>query len=274
VVGYPFSPTLLVLKAVRHVFHVFDGPLAAFTMFNLIRRISYGVIPRPDRPWADDGEYAPFFIKKTDFKKTDFACAVPSCSLNTATSNAPQTGKKRRLSSTDREQDPDAEESAKKKVRGESVASSVADSQVASPQVETAEVKFVTQGVKQVEITDEEPAAVAPAEVPLPEEQEGELDEPAAATPPQEAQEEYADDNSDDIASSTNGDAEESTTGTVVAEESEPLDKDKEEGVVPAVVKDDHPSISPVIDPEQLKKPVERPDDHTAEKEDALPHDD
>jgi hypothetical protein len=25
-------------------------------MFSLIRRISYGVIPRPDRPWEEDGE--------------------------------------------------------------------------------------------------------------------------------------------------------------------------------------------------------------------------
>lgn len=25
-------------------------------MFNLIRRISHGVIPRPDRPWEEDGE--------------------------------------------------------------------------------------------------------------------------------------------------------------------------------------------------------------------------
>ena len=28
----------------------------AEAMFSLIRRISYGVIPRPDRPWEEDGE--------------------------------------------------------------------------------------------------------------------------------------------------------------------------------------------------------------------------
>ena len=29
-------------------------------MFGIIRRVSYGLIPRPDRPWEEDREFLPF----------------------------------------------------------------------------------------------------------------------------------------------------------------------------------------------------------------------
>jgi len=146
-----------------------------------------------------------------------------------ATSNAPQTGRKRRLSSTERERDPDFEESSKKKVRGDSVASSVPDSgEPLLPQVETAELKDVTQGVKLVELTDTE-TVVLPETIPLPEEEAGELDEPSStpASPAQEAQEELIEDHAaDDFASSVNGDLDDSAT--LVAEESKVVDEGHE----------------------------------------------
>ncbi|KAH9474820.1 hypothetical protein JR316_0013286 [Psilocybe cubensis] len=128
-------------------------------MFNLIRRISYGVIPRPDRPWEED-----------------------------PTSNAPQTGRKRRLSSTERHSRDDADQ-ANKKARGESATPSVADAEgslIAAPQVDTQEVKDVTQGVKEVDLDGKasapsaEEAASAPENVPLPDAKSGELDELAS----------------------------------------------------------------------------------------------
>ncbi|KAF5384437.1 hypothetical protein D9615_003328 [Tricholomella constricta] len=141
----------------------------ASSMFGLIRRISHSVIPRPDRPWADD-----------------------------PTSNAPQKGRKRRLSSTERDHDIDMDESLKKKHRGESSAASELGEvapEASSSQVESTAVKEVTEGVKEVELADATDAAA----VPLPEEEAGELDEPAsAATPPLEAQ------SDDDNASSVN----------------------------------------------------------------------
>ncbi|KAF9467136.1 hypothetical protein BDZ94DRAFT_1233309 [Collybia nuda] len=128
-------------------------------MFSLIRRISHSVIPRPDRPWADD-----------------------------PTSNAPQKGRKRRLSSTDRDLDPDMEQMNKKKVRGESVASSVTDVAHDGSSTllhETEGVKEVTEGVKEVEITE----IMAPESIPLPAEEIDELDEPSSGdTPPPETE--------------------------------------------------------------------------------------
>ncbi|PPQ95895.1 hypothetical protein CVT26_015581 [Gymnopilus dilepis] len=149
-------------------------------MFGLIRRISYGVIPRPDRPWEED-----------------------------PTSNAPQRRKKRRLSSTERpDVDADEEAANKKKARGES-GTPDADQRdatfltppppaAASTSTETQEVKEVTQGVKEVDLDgkDESPSSSpaegdeqvvpAPESVPLPQEKSGELDEASsdASTPP------------------------------------------------------------------------------------------
>ncbi|KDR74923.1 hypothetical protein GALMADRAFT_568191 [Galerina marginata CBS 339.88] len=137
------------------------------TMFSLIRRISYGVIPRPDRPWEDD-----------------------------PTSNAPHTRRKRRLSSTERDVDADEDQANKKKARGESATPSVADAEgtfltPAPPQADTQEVKEVTQGVEEVDLDGKDGESspteeTAPEAIPLPEEKSGELDEASsnASTPP------------------------------------------------------------------------------------------
>ncbi|KAG6840020.1 hypothetical protein C0991_009551 [Blastosporella zonata] len=147
-------------------------------MFGIIRRISSSFFPRPDRPWADD-----------------------------ATSNAPTKGKKRRLSSTEREQDQE-EDIRRKKIRGESAVSEVPSEAQGTPQPETesSDVKEVTQGVKTVELSESEPTTtVAPEAVPLPGEEEdaGDLEEPGVeVSPTVNAQ---ADPASDDIASSVDG---------------------------------------------------------------------
>lgn len=80
------------------------------------------------------------------------------------------------------------EQANKKKVREESVASSTTDvaregSSTLLP--ETEGVKQVTEGVKEVEITE----TAAPESIPLPAEESNELDEPASgATPPPETE--------------------------------------------------------------------------------------
>jgi hypothetical protein len=183
-------------------------------MFGLIRRLSYSVIPRPDRPWEDD-----------------------------PTSNAPHKPRKRRLSTSEQE---DANsirqtsatragyvgESVTKKARGEAVASTsaagadefgawsvpqhqepcVSDDQDQTPPdatldtrqeqtPETQDVKDVTQGVKEVELEDKEKKnevrgeeggevpentveeEVHPESVPLPDEDEvDELDDDSEET--------------------------------------------------------------------------------------------
>jgi len=100
-------------------------------MFNLLRRISGSVIPRPDRPWKDD-----------------------------ATSSTPQIGRKRRLSSTERE--PEQHSSVKKSkarswgvVESDGTPSGHEDTEE-SPvqQKETKGVKEVTKGVKEVMLED------------------------------------------------------------------------------------------------------------------------
>lgn len=146
-------------------------------MFNLIRRISYGVIPRPDRPWEED-----------------------------ATSNAPAVRRKRRLSSTERDVRDDSEELARgKKARGGSLSPEAEaegdDTPLPQPEAETIEVKEVTQGVKDVVLDAEsaptaeekpevapkpnveeeaspiEAAVVAPESIPLPEDRNAEVDD-------------------------------------------------------------------------------------------------
>jgi len=131
-------------------------------MFSLIRRISYGVIPRPDRPWEDD-----------------------------STSNAPRTRRKRRYSSTERKAERD--EQPNKRTRGDS-ATPDADGLFMGPppvpQRDPSEVKEVTQGVKEVDLDGKDPthtsdhvdreaveSAALPESIPLPEEQSGELDQ-------------------------------------------------------------------------------------------------
>lgn len=98
-----------------------------------------------------------------------------------ATSNAPNTRRKRRISSVERE---DADEDpVSKKTRAESTSSSLADalsSPVTEQQPVTAAVKEVTDGVKEVDLEDKPgvDSPAAPEAVPLPEEKEGELDDP------------------------------------------------------------------------------------------------
>ncbi|KAF7366642.1 hypothetical protein MSAN_00922100 [Mycena sanguinolenta] len=128
-------------------------------MFSLIRRFSGSVIPRPDRPWADD-----------------------------PTSNAPRVGAKRRMADEDRDED-DEEQARQKKVRGptnEAPADARESSSTPLPLAnETAGVQEVTEGVKEVEL-DEKPQAL-PESIPLPAEKAGELDADAsstASTPP------------------------------------------------------------------------------------------
>ncbi|KAF9078609.1 hypothetical protein BDP27DRAFT_1378984 [Rhodocollybia butyracea] len=138
-------------------------------MFGLIRRISNSVVPRPDRPWADD-----------------------------ATSNAPKIGRKRRLSSTERDLEEDTEAQSKtKRSRGDTpqdslpltTSTSTSEETGSTLQIDSEGVKEVTQGVKEVELEEntEEAATddplkaetvVAPELIPLPKEEEsGELDE-------------------------------------------------------------------------------------------------
>ncbi|ESK91685.1 hypothetical protein Moror_10659 [Moniliophthora roreri MCA 2997] len=131
-------------------------------MFGLVRRISSSLIPRPDRPWEED-----------------------------ATSNAPKIGRKRRRSTTDRDQGVGGDESTKKKVRGDTpvtpateVNGAEASSSTAQPDTEA--VKEVTKGVRDVELEDKE--KLAPESIPLPEEVAGELDSSSiASTPPPES---------------------------------------------------------------------------------------
>lgn len=94
----------------------------------------------------------------------------------------------------------DDDDQANKKARGESATPSVADAEgssmspPAAPQVDTQEVKDVTQGVKEVDLDGGKAsvaealggaapsgeAAAAPENVPLPDEKSGELDELAS----------------------------------------------------------------------------------------------
>ncbi|KAJ4470658.1 hypothetical protein C8J55DRAFT_182989 [Lentinula edodes] len=166
-------------------------------MFGLFRRISNSVLPRPDRPWDDD-----------------------------ATSNAPKLGRKRRLSSTERDLGEDKEEQSRsKKHRGDTPQTSLESSTDATSveeedtgstsQVDLEGVKEVTEGVKEVDLEDKQTVehsdeaevattsddsndetVVAPESVPLPEEVSGELDDTSstASTPPAHTVDENAED--------------------------------------------------------------------------------
>ncbi|PPQ65133.1 hypothetical protein CVT24_003223 [Panaeolus cyanescens] len=177
-------------------------------MFNLIRRISYGVIPRPDRPWEEDLVHETRVIALQKGNDTHFTlllqlfpginyygiqCADHISFGVLATSNAPRTQRKRRLSSTERDVDGDDGKLNQKKLRTESETPSVADAAPISPtasvplaQNETQEVKEVTEGVKEVDLEDKHTDGLseeqpAPESVPLPEVTSDELEETAAA---------------------------------------------------------------------------------------------
>ena len=166
-------------------------------MFGLIRRISYSVIPRPDRPWEDDRAFRFLHNVRVLIRNAFFFAFL-------ATSNAPHKSKKRRMSASE-EPEPDMEQANKKKVRGESSTPSVADSSEVHvrlstplPQPETQEVKEVTQGVKDVELE----VGSAPEDIPLPDEESDDLESSSnATTPPPETlprPDEPADDSASD----------------------------------------------------------------------------
>ncbi|EEB89904.1 hypothetical protein MPER_11951, partial [Moniliophthora perniciosa FA553] len=126
------------------------------------------------------------------------------------TSNAPKIGRKRRRSSTDRDQDVGGDESTKKKVRGDTPVTPAAEENGAeasfsTTQPDTEAVKEVTKGVKDVELEDKE--KLAPESVPLPEEVAGELDSSSiASTPPPESDAaEKVEENTADITADTTG---------------------------------------------------------------------
>ncbi|KAJ3777771.1 hypothetical protein FB446DRAFT_633387 [Lentinula raphanica] len=215
-------------------------------MFGLIRRISNSVFPRPDRPWDDD-----------------------------ATSNAPKIGRKRRLSSTERDLDEDQDEMTRsKKHRGDTPKTpselptgeaSTSDSVENLSQHDAEDVQEVTQGVKEVELEDtqssersgqaevltpenvhDEEADVAPESVPLPEEVSGELDDTSsiASTPPAVTRNDQGIDASESIQTS-------SETTDVAAEREDdktPLSQD---------VDDDATSVP--VDSAEKSPAIERP---------------
>ncbi|KAG9226769.1 hypothetical protein CCMSSC00406_0009667 [Pleurotus cornucopiae] len=136
--------------------------------------------------------------------------------LESATSNAPQIGRKRRLSTTELGDGPSDEERLTKRGRGalppvavETMTENTSqnDTREASPvspphgaTTDQEDVKEVTEGVKEVELEDKK--EVEPESVPLPVEVSGELDE-VNATPAEGSKDESkAEAENDDVASS------------------------------------------------------------------------
>jgi hypothetical protein len=145
-------------------------------MIGLFRRISQSVIPRPDRPWEEDG--APVNASSQFHFHSLTRDALP-----TATSHAPKVGRKRRMSDEDDDaKDDDALLRKKAKPDSSTSADKPSESEPAVAQADSAEVKEVTKGVQEVELDDRAP--VSPESVPLPDEEaDGELDESADETP-------------------------------------------------------------------------------------------
>ncbi|EKM57182.1 uncharacterized protein PHACADRAFT_254770 [Phanerochaete carnosa HHB-10118-sp] len=117
-------------------------------MYKLIRRISSTFLPRPDRPWNDD-----------------------------ATSNAPQIGKKRRMSDDEEVPAPASMKKHRTGLRAEDTVILEEPSEETQEQEGTTDgVKEVTEGVREVELEDnteadasEEPVTTeTAAAVPLP----------------------------------------------------------------------------------------------------------
>ncbi|KAI6128181.1 hypothetical protein EDD16DRAFT_1443388, partial [Pisolithus croceorrhizus] len=113
-------------------------------MFKFLRRVSTSFLPRPDRPWRED-----------------------------ATSNAPTVGRKRRFSIIDHDQDEEFGSINGKKPKTEAmqlngVEASAKDGD--EGRTEGEEVKFVTKGVKRVDLEDAEVQGFPahPEAIPLP----------------------------------------------------------------------------------------------------------
>ncbi|KAI8989140.1 hypothetical protein BD414DRAFT_507528 [Trametes punicea] len=105
-------------------------------MYKLIRRISSSFFPRPDRPWSED-----------------------------ATSTAPQIGRKRRLSTNEREERETTPSAKKHRAESEATPESErGQSPAAATGRETEEVKEVTKGVREVELEDGKPSALETTE--------------------------------------------------------------------------------------------------------------
>lgn len=128
-------------------------------MQRFIRRISSSFLPRPDRPWREDGTFVAYALISTCLTRSD-TCDDPTPRF-TATSTAPQIqiGRKRRFSVT--EPDEESLPSTPKKHRAES---EEGEGSVATPQESplspTQEgVKEVTKGVEDVNIGEGKEAA-------------------------------------------------------------------------------------------------------------------
>ncbi|XP_006455250.1 hypothetical protein AGABI2DRAFT_180397 [Agaricus bisporus var. bisporus H97] len=110
-------------------------------MFKLIRRISYSVIPRPDRPWEEDPTSNAPTRRKRRISSTE-----------PETTDEQERGKKKKRASSD---DDDDEESNKEEDGEPHTISTVcADNEDGVRREGSVEIKFVTEGVKEVELDD------------------------------------------------------------------------------------------------------------------------
>ncbi|KAF7762189.1 hypothetical protein Agabi119p4_8782 [Agaricus bisporus var. burnettii] len=111
-------------------------------MFKLIRRISYSVIPRPDRPWEEDPTSNAPTRRKRRISSTE-----------PETTDEQERGKKKKRASSD---DDDDEEESNKEEDGEPHTTSTvcADNEDEVRREGSVEIKFVTEGVKEVELDD------------------------------------------------------------------------------------------------------------------------
>ncbi|KAH9854587.1 acid protease [Lenzites betulinus] len=110
----------------------FDAMNAARLKAFIIRRISSSFFPRPDRPWDED-----------------------------ATSTAPQIGRKRRLSTDEHEERETTPSAKKQRAESELDPETQGDQSPTQSTKETAEVKEVTQGVREVELDEDKPASTS-----------------------------------------------------------------------------------------------------------------
>ncbi|KAI0672320.1 hypothetical protein C8Q78DRAFT_990789 [Trametes maxima] len=181
-------------------------------MYKIIRRISSSFFPRPDRPWSED-----------------------------ATSTAPQIGRKRRLS-TDEREERETTPSAKK--QRSDTGSSERGSSPTQPERETEEVKEVTKGVREVELED----GKAPVAQSSEDETQAETStQEAAAIPLPESPELKATEETQEI----DGDAAAQETGAADAAEpaneessSQEVEKPATEETTAAVAEDEVPGLT------------------------------
>jgi len=171
---------------------------------NLVRRISGSFFLRPDRPWSDD-----------------------------ATSNAPQIGRKRRLSDADR--DEESYPSSTKRSKGGLVAEEERD-ESPSPAKETQDVKDIRKGVKEVELEDKEEGEAEKelekaAAIPLPEDKE-EGSEKEEETEKEETEKEETVAESQEKFASTDSTSTGATESTTAAE---PKSAETDTEAIPAV---------------------------------------